>query len=191
MTAAKKAFEVAALCSDPVDAELVQTLLNATSPVEVSLALGLLRERVAEADLVRLLNLRAVLSDVPAPPFCAGAELAVLGRVLGYERTERSWRSVVECPTGACGVEFIGDGNAVRGIVLHAVEGRVVLHGAAESIVSPAALEMLMRYEQLADALIEGLQEIGMPLGPLFYVSMSDFIAENARASIAEVAELF
>lgn len=191
MTTVGRGLEVAARRCESVDAELVQTLLNAVSPVEVSLALALLRQRVPEPDLVRMVNLREILADVPTPPFTAGAELSVLGRTLGYERTERSWRTFVDCSTGVCGIEFIGDGNAVLGIVLHAIEGKVVLHGAADSIVSPAALEMLMRYEELADALIEALRELGMPLAPLFYLSMTDFLAESAQSSISGLRELF
>lgn len=191
MTTFGKGLEMAAGRSATVDVELVQTLLNATSPVEVTLALALLRQSTPENDLVRMVNLREILADVPTPPFAAGTDLAVLGRALGYERTERSWRTFVDCEAGICGIEFIGDGNAVAGIVLHAVEGRVVLHGAADSIISPAALDMLMRYEELADALIEALREIGMPLAPLFYLSMNDFISEQTRAGIADVSHVF
>lgn len=191
MTAMGKGLEMAARRAGSVDAELVQTLLNATSPVEVNLALALLRQSVPENDLVRIVNLREVLADVPTPPFTAGSELAVLGRALEYERTERSWRRFVDCAAGICGIEFLGDGNSVLGIVLHSIEGKVVLHGAADSIVSPAALEVLMRHEELADALIEALREIGMPLAPLFYMSMGDFTSENARAGFEGVAALF
>jgi len=191
MTTVGRGLEIAARRSDSVDAELVQTLLNAVSPVEVSLALALLRQRVPESDLVRMVNLREILADVPTPPFAAGCELSVLGRTLGYERTERSWRTFVECETGVCGIEFIGDGNAVAGIVLHTIEGRVVLHGAADSIVSPPALEMLMCHEELADALIEALRALGMPLAPLFYLSMTDFVTESTQANLAGLQQLF
>lgn len=191
MTTVGRGLAVAAENASSVDAELVRTLLNATSPIEVNLALALLRQSVAEEDLVRLVNLREILADVPTPPFTSGVELGVLARVLGYERTERSWRTFVEVPQGVCGLEFIGDGNAVGGIVMHTLEGRVVLHGSADSILSPAALEVLMRHRELADALLDALRELGMPIAPHFYLSMDDYLAEHAREGIAEIGKLF
>lgn len=190
MTTVGKSLQTAEDASS-VDAELVRILLNAKSSVEVNLALALLRQNISEDALVRLVNLREVLADVPTPPFTSGIELGVLGRTLGYERTERSWRTFVDVPDGVCGLEFIGDGNAVAGIVLHTLEGRVVLHGAADSIVSPAALEVLMRHRELADALLDALRELGMPIAPLFYLSMDDYLAEHAREGIEEFSRLF
>jgi len=188
MTAVGKGLETAARHVRSIDAAPVQILLNATSPAQVDAAVALLRQHLSEDELVRLVNLREVLSDVPTPPFTAGTELDVLGRVLDYEHTGRSWRSLVDSPRGVCGIEFIGDGNAVAGVVLHTLEGRVVLHGAADSLVSPAALDVLTRYEELAEALMDALREIGMPLAPLFYLSMDDFLAEHAADASAEHA---
>ncbi|MDP2183027.1 MAG: hypothetical protein Q8K99_10725 [Actinomycetota bacterium] len=173
------------------DAELVRVLLSARSSTEANLAFILLRESMPEEPVVLLANLREMLSELPSPPFAAGTELSILERVLDYEHTGHSYRCEFESGKGFFGLEFVGDGNRVDAVVLHAPGYRTELHGRDEDMLDRGALDLLLKHDALADRLIEALHTLGLSFSPKFYLNACDYVLENGASIAAGLDVLF
>lgn len=173
------------------DAELVRILLSARSTAEANLAFIILRGSMPEEPVILIANLREMLSELPYPPFAAGAELSILERVLGYEATAHSYRREFESENGFFGLEFVGDGNRVDAIVLHAPGYRVELHSQDEEILDRGALDLLLKHDALTNRLVEALHTLGVSFSPKFYLSASDYVVENGASLAAGLDVIF
>lgn len=171
--------------------DLVRTLVNSRSLAEANLALALLREQVSDSGLVEMANLRETLAELPAPPFAVSSELGMLERVLDWEVGERSMRRAFDSDEGVFGIEIYGDGNRVDKIVLLTVQGRAELRGSDHELLDAAAVELLLKYGGIADRLIEALLVLGFGFSPRFYMSVSDYVMDNARAVSMELGGMF
>lgn len=166
-------------------------LLSARSAAEASLAATLLSGELPERDVVRIANIREFISELPMPPFAVSGELSLLVRALSYEPTDTGARQAFDCDGGVFGIEFTGEGNAVERIILVTAEGKVEFKATGAEILDPAAVELLLHYEELADRLVEALQVLGVPITPRFYLNMADYVLDNAAQSAADLMELF
>ncbi len=165
--------------------------MNSRSVAEANLALALLRTNVSDEGLVDMTNLRETLSTLPAPPFAVSCELAMLGKVLDWEIRAGSVRRAFDSDEGVFGIEIFGDGNRVDRIVLLTVQGRAELQGSEHELLDHATIELLLRYGSIADRLIEALVVLGVLFAPRFYLSVNDYVMENARVAAAELGGIF
>jgi hypothetical protein len=174
------------------DSELVTSLLSSRSNTEAILAFTLLRGTISERDLHMIVNLRELLSELPAEPFRAGESLEILERGLGYENTGRSYRRAFESSQGVFGVEFLGTAKDCGGIRIHTLQGRSEFRGSASSTIDEAVVPLLVDYGTLLDALLLALEMLGMPLDPIIYVTADDFLIEHGASAARETLdELF
>lgn len=174
------------------DLDLVEMLLTSRSDAEAVMAYSLLRQTLDGPALVALANLREIIAEIPEVPFIAGAGLDALERVLDYESTRRSRRRLFESDHGVFGLEFVGEGTLCDGIVVHTASSRFYLHGDERTRIDHDMLEVIVYHAELLDAILEGLQTLGCPLEPRFYLGPDDFTAENAAAAAsAALGELF
>jgi hypothetical protein len=151
-----------------------------------------LKDLVPDDSLVFYVNLRELLLELPPTPFPVGCELEILERVLGYEPADGSYRRAFYSKGGVFGLEFFGDANRVDRIELVSLRGHVVLRQGVETIVAPDALEFFMESEDMGDMIVEALRNLGVPLTPRFYYSVSDYVMENGSVGTTEVfGELF
>ncbi len=171
--------------------ELVRVLLNSRSRAEANLAVTLLGDHLPERDIVHIANIRELIAELPIPPFAVPWELGMLRRILGYESSTDGVRMAFDCDGGVFGIEFLGEGNSVQRIALLTVAGRVELASADQEILNPKAVELLFIYEELADRLVEALTVLGLTLSPRFYMSVKDYVYENAHEVLLELEGLF
>lgn len=169
------------------DPELVTSLLASKSDAEASVAFSLLRYSVSDRELVQMANLREVLHLLPTGSFRTGEPLELLERISGYEFTGRSYRRVFESGGGRVfGVEFVGQGNECRCVVIHTPKGRLPLAGGDWATVNESLLPLLLRHTMLLDAILEALELLGSPLAPPIYVTADDFLAEHRAENMRD-----
>lgn len=171
--------------------DLVRTLVSSRSETEANLALALLRDSVPDSGLVEMTNLRETLAELPAPPFAVSSEIDMLGRVLDWEVGPHSARKAFDSDEGVFGIEVFGEGNRVDRVLLLTVQGSADLHGTEHDLLDPAAVDLLLHYGSIADRLIEALLVLGFAFTPRFYLSVSDYVMENARTAAAELGGMF
>ncbi len=172
-------------------AQLARVLMNSRSAAEANLALALLREQIPDAGLVEMANIRELLAAIPIPPFATGCELTMLARVLDYEVTDTGVRQAFDSDEGVFGLEFVGEGNRIDKILALTVAGRAEIIAAEDELLGDRAVEMILHYGAIADRLIEAMLVLGVQFSPRFYLSVSDYVMENARSSSLELGGLF
>jgi hypothetical protein len=193
MTALRKETAVQAVGhAQGQEADLVRTLVNTRSSTEAGLALVVLKDLIPEDSLVFFVNLRELLSELPATPFSAGCELDILERVLGYEKGETSYRRAFYNKGGLFGLEIFGEANRVDHIEIVKLGAHISLRQGVDGLVEPDALELFLEFEDLGDTIVEALRNLGMSLSPRFYYSVADYVLENGAAGVTDVfGELF
>lgn len=187
MSALQRSVAIAARHVGGAQGDLVRVLVNASSSVEAGLALAALRDSLPEADLVLLCNLRELFVEISTTPVSVPFELDVLERVRDYEHVGCSWRTECIGAHGVAGLEFIGEGNRVDAIMLHLFTGRIPLLTCDEDLVNPKAIDALFANEDLAEELVESLRSLGLGVSPRFYLSVTDYVVENADSLLEEV----
>jgi hypothetical protein len=176
-----------AIQSAHADPDLVTSLLASRSDTEASVAFSLLRYSLSDRELVQMANLREILQLLPTNPFRAGECLELLERTAGYEFTGRSFRRSFESDGGRVfGVEFLGQGHDCRGIVIHTPKTRLPLSGGSWARINETLLPLLLRHPMLLDAILEGLELLGVTLSPPIYVTADDFLAEHQAIGARE-----
>jgi hypothetical protein len=172
-----------ALEAADVDIDLTTALVASASDTEAVIALSLLRDTLSDSQLVLLANLRELLLELPQTPFRTGHALEILARAGLYEDTGRSYRRLFESNHGVFGLEFLGRGNTCLGILVHTPASRFMLRGDAGHRFDSETLEVLVNHAILLDAVIEGVELLGMSLDPKIYLSVEDFLAEKSAAA--------
>jgi hypothetical protein len=174
-----------------VDPELLASVLISRSESEATVATTLLRYSLPDPELLQIVNLRELLRVLPTAPFRAGEGLEILERAAGYEDTGRSYRRSFDSAQGVFGVEFLGEGHACRGVVIHTPNGRHKLQGGRRTSVSEELLPVLIAHAIVLDAILEALELLGTPLDPTIYLAVDDFLAEHDRAMRSAFEDLF
>jgi hypothetical protein len=171
------------------DTELVRTLVNASSLAEAGFALSLLRDTVPERALLNALNLREVLTELPAAPFVMALDAATLANVLGLERD----RSSYVLQGDGFRVDVLAEGNFCFDIVLKRAETSAFLKTSpvGEDIVRPAAYEMLMETDGMLEAVIEVVKAMGLVYNPRLYFTVDEWLAENSVDTMSELWDAF
>jgi len=171
--------------------DLVCVLVNSRSSAEAALAASILRLRVPDAHIVSLCNLRELLSEIASTPLVVPERLEMLGRLLGYQRDGDSWSLRMGGCDRARMIEFIGDGNRVDTIVLHAGDLKIPLTGVDSDFHSTEAAQALLADTEWCDGLLEALSALGLPVTPRFYMSVNDYMSEHAGAALSDIKALF
>lgn len=172
--------------ASPADLELVDTLLASRSGAESVFAYTMLRSILPSRALVMLANLREIIALLPDPPFATGTGLDALVSANGYESTGRSYRRLFEDESGTFGLEFVGGGTLCEGIMVHLADSRFCLHGNEQVALDSQMLAALVSHQSLLDAVLEGLQTIGLTLDPPIYVTPDDFLSEHGASAAGE-----
>ena len=174
------------------DLALQAVVSNARSMAEVQLAMGALKDLSTEREILRLVNTREALLEIPLPPFGTGGEISILARVSGSECTGRSYRNEFLSPDGYFGLEFIGDGNRVDSIVVHAPGVRAGLaDGEPDEIVPPVVLDLVFGHDMFLDSLVDALRILGVSYLPRFHMGLDEFMLEHAGESMQELNAIF
>jgi len=169
------------------DPDLVRALLTSRSTSRARSAYTALRAAVPDGALVMLANLREVIAEIPETPFLTGHPIEGLEHLGDYERCEHSYRRVFESERGVFGLEFMGEGTNCEAIVVHTASERFALGGDVDSIIDQRVYRAALEHRTLVDEVLRALQVLGVPLDPRVYVSVDDFSAEYAAASVDDM----
>jgi len=182
-----------ALEASHADLDLIAELLSAASDAEAAIAFTLLRTQLDERQLLLLVNLRALLQEIPTAPFRTGEDLGILERAGGYEDSGRSYRRVFESSHGVFGIEFEGRDRLCSAIVVRTPTVRYFLSGGESGLVlDEDAVKLFVNHGVLLDAVFDGLALLGFPLVPTIYLAADDFLIEHGAAAAGEAfSELF
>lgn len=191
MSALHHSLSVAARHARGEHGDLVTVLVNSRSKLEANLAVVMLRDLIPESELVGLCNLRELLAAIPVAPFVCASELGSLERVLGYTHFKGSWSRLVRGSGTLAGLEFVGDGNRVDEIVLHVGHQRIALSAGDTDFIDADVVDILLRIGSLGTALVEGLRVLGTDISPPFYLSVTDYVVENAAQTLGDFGGLF
>lgn len=181
-----------ALETPEIDIDLATSLVASESDAEAVIALSLLRGTLTDHQLTLLANLRELLRELPQSPFRTGESLEMLSRAGLYEDSGRSYRRAFDSTHGVFGLEFLGRGNTCLGIMVHTPASRFMLCGDGARSLDAETLEVLINHAILLDAIIEGIELLGMPLAPKIYLSVDDFLSDHGAAAASDAfTELF
>jgi len=181
-----------AITASTADPELVAALVSAVSDSDAVVSFSLLRGTIPDTELLMLANLRSVLFELPEAPFRVGEDLALLERSGAYEDTGRSYRRRFESSHGVFGLEFMGRDKQCEGIFVHTPAARMQLGPDGVYCIDAEMIAIFVHHRTVLDALLEALALLGLPLAPMIYVSVDDFLCEHGTAAATEAfAELF
>jgi len=184
--------DVALLAASEADHDLIAEFLSARSEMNAELAFGMLGAVLTSSELLALANLRELVQDLPQTPVHTGAEIAMLGRALGYDYTGYSYRLRFDRePSHVFGMEMVGQGNTLELIVLHTFGSRYPLHGTDDYAVDPDLVGVFLEHPMMLDRLLEAFDVLGLAMSPLFYLSPEDFRMENAGAAASNLSDQF
>ncbi|MDO8964469.1 MAG: hypothetical protein Q7W30_08280 [Coriobacteriia bacterium] len=176
------------------DGDLLRTLVNSVSQVEAGLALGILRDKgVPDRTLVRMLNLRELLMELPASPFPMRVDFDMLSRLNGFTSRLGCYSRNYSDPEGRFRIEVLGQGNLCYDIVVCVGKQKAFLKPAPvkADFVRPEALELLLAREEMLREVIEIVRSMGMVFNPNFYMSVDDWLMEHAAESVLGMEDLF
>jgi hypothetical protein len=188
------AQDIRELAATSESGELLRTLANAASQVEAGLALGIMRERgVSERTLVKALNLREALVELPASPFPMRTDFASLARICGLSSRLGCYHRDYEDAAGPYTIEVLGQGNLCYDMVV-AIDDRKAFVKPAPMVadfIRPEALDLILSRETVLHELVELVRNMGMVFNPDFYMSVDDWLMEHAAESILGIQDLF
>lgn len=172
------------------DPELIRTVLNASSPVEVNLALDILRETTPERALVAAVNLREVLLAIPTFPCSMAVDEATLARVSGLEKDRLAWYKPLE--TGL-GLTLTTAGNFCFDLIVQAGDEAVFVTPVPPGgdIVNPRFVDLLIERDGLLGQIIDIVIDMGLVFSPQPYLSLEDWSLDHAQQIMDDIGELF
>lgn len=175
------------------DPDLSRVLLNSTSWFEACLAVGVLSEAVPARTLVTFANLRETIKELPRCPLPMRTDFDGLARTWSLEREGMAWTRRFEHPAGEYSITLLGEGNFAYDIVIRTGDGTIMLmpNNAAEDFIHPDAVDLMMERPEILDSVIDLTQAMGLPLYPMFYMSLEDWQREYATAVFTEVISGF
>jgi len=175
------------------DAELTRVMLNATSWFEASLALGVLADRMSPQVLVTCANVREIVKELPRCPLPMSVDLDLLTRVWGLEREKSAWVRRFDSPSGEYSVELLAEGNYLYDIVVRTGERAFMLmpHDRAQDFINPELLDLMVARPEVLASIVDLTTAMGLPIYPMFYMSLEDWQQEYAAAVFGEILEDF
>jgi len=180
------------ITTSQADPETVAALLSATSDADAVVSFTLLRDSLADEQLLLLANLREVLFELPESPFRTGEALDLLARGGEYEDTGRSYRRRFESAHSVFGLEFVGRGNQCEGIFVHTPACRMQLGPDGDFRLDADMIAVFVDQRIVLDALLEALALLGVPISPPIYLTADDFLSEHGASAASQAfGELF
>lgn len=170
--------------------ELFRTILNASSPIEVSLALDILHETTPERALVAAINLREAVRTLPTFPCSMAIDDATLARVSGLQKDRLSWYK----PLGSdLGLSVTMAGNFCFDLIVQDNDGAIFVTPipASSGTVNPKLIDALMHHEGLLAAIVEIVMDMGAVFNPKPYLSLEDWALDHTREAMDDLSELF
>lgn len=174
--------------------ELLRDLVNSVSQVEAGLALGILRDRgVADRTLVKALNLREILVEMPASPFPMRIDFDTLARINELFHRMGSYHKNFEDGEGRYFVELLGQGNLCYDMVVGIGNKKGFLKPApvGADFIRPEALDLLLSREEMLREIILIVHSMEVVFNPTFYMSVDDWLMEHAAESLVGIEDLF
>lgn len=174
--------------------ELLRDLVNSVSQVEAGLALGIMRERgVPDRVLVKALNLREILAEMPASPFPMRVDFEMLARINDLFHRLGSYHKNYQDDEGRFYIELLGQGNLCYDMVVGVGNKKAFLKPApiGADYVRPAALDLLLSREEMLREIILIVHSMEVVFNPTFYMSVDDWLMEHAAESLVGIEGLF
>ncbi|MDO9556101.1 MAG: hypothetical protein Q7J82_00755 [Coriobacteriia bacterium] len=170
--------------------ELFASILNASSPIEVNLALDILRDTTPERALVAAINLREVLSALPVFPCSMAVDEVTLARVAGLEKDRLAWCKPLETDLG---LSVTTAGNFCFDLIVQGSDGAIFLTPVprGNDIVNPKLVDAIMHHEGLLAAIVDLVIDMGIVFNPRPYLSLEDWSLDHAQEVMDDVSELF
>ena len=175
------------------DPDLTRILLNATSWLEASLALGVLAEQVPSRTLVTCANVREVIKELPRCPMPMSLDFESLARIWGLEREEHAWARRFGDAVGDYSIALLGDGNYLYDIVVRTGERSLMLMppDRSQDFVNPEVIDLMIERPAILGSVVDLTMAMGLAFYPMFYMSLEDWRQEYATAVFGEILEDF
>jgi hypothetical protein len=175
------------------DPDLTRILLNATSWLEASLALGVLAEQVPSRTLVTCANVREVIKELPRCPMPMSLDFESLARIWGLEREEHAWARRFGDAVGDYSIALLGDGNYLYDIVVRTGERSLMLMppDCSQDFVNPEVIDLMIERPAILGSVVDLTMAMGLAFYPMFYMSLEDWRQEYATAVFGEIVEDF
>lgn len=173
--------------------EMLRIVLNAVSPVEADLALGLVEPHLPPRALVTALNLREALAELPRCPIPMPIDFETLSGIWRLGRLGDAWHRGLADPGGDYDLLLLGNGNLCLDIVVRN-EGKSRYWMPADpenDFVNPAVLDLLISRETLVGQMVDLVKAMGLPFQPSFYFSLHDWHMEYADRIFGEIEDTF
>lgn len=174
--------------------DLLLSLLNSVSQVEAGLALGILRDRdVPDRTLVHALNVREVLSEIPASPFPMRVDFEQLARLSDLYGRMGTYHRNYEDEAGRFVIEMLGQGNLCYDMLVGTSRTKAFLKPAPinADFVRPEALDLILAHPDMLSEIVDVVRNMGVVFNPSFYMSVDDWLMEHAAESILGIEDLF
>lgn len=175
------------------DVSLLRVILNSTSWVEANLAIQLLSKTIPEKTLVAAANLRETIKDLPRHPISMAVDFEMLSRVWELESAGGSFRRKIEEAAGDYEVILLGDGNLCYDIAVKTEERTLMWmpNQPEADFLNPDVVDLLLERGTLLPSIVDLVTAMGLPVNPIFYLSLEDWHQEYAQAIFTEIEELF
>lgn len=176
--------------TDPTTARVV---LNATSWFEVSLAVGVLTDRIPVRSIVALANVREAIKELPRCPLPMPIDFESLARTWNLEREDMAWSRRFDDSAGDYSIALLGEGNFVYDIVIR-TDGRTLMlmpEDSSEDFLNPEVVDLMVERPDILGSVIDLTEAMGLPFYPMFYMSLEDWQQEYATVVFDEVLSDF
>lgn len=173
--------------------DLTRVVLNAISWFEVSLAVGVLTERIPVRSLVTFANIREAIKELPRCPLPMPTDLESLARSWSLEREDMAWSRRFDDAVGDYSIALLGEGNFVYDIVIR-TNGRTLMlmpEDRSEDFLNPEVVDLMVERPDILGSVIDLTEAMGLPFYPMFYMSLEDWQQEYATAVFGEVLSDF
>lgn len=176
------------------DGGLLRTLVNSVSTIEAGMALGILRDSgVSDRTLIKALNLREALIELPASPFPMRTDFESLARVCELTNRLGCYHRDYISAEGRYRIELLGQGNLCYDMVVSTGRKRAFLKPAPIGVdyVRPEALEILFDKGDMLREIVAIVRAMQLVFNPSFYMSVDDWLMEHAAESVIGMSDLF
>jgi hypothetical protein len=164
--------------------------VNAASPIEVNLALDILRDTTPERTLVAAITLREALASLPTFPCSMPIDEQTLARVAGLEKDRLAWSKPLDRDLG---LSVTTAGNFCFDLIVQDGSDAIFVTPvpSGHTIVNCALIDAMMRHEGLLPAIVEIVTDMGFVFNPRPYLSLADWSLDHAQEVMDDLAELF
>lgn len=170
--------------------DLLRIILNASSPIEVNLALEVLGETTPERTLVAALNLREALASLPSFPCSMAVDEDTLARVAGLEKDRLAWHKPL---APGLGLSVTTAGNFCFDLIVQDGEEAIFVTPVppGNDIVNARLIDAVMEHEDLLSEMIDLVMDMGVVFSPRPYLSLADWSLDHAQQVMDDISELF